>query len=143
MWKLLVVPVWSKSWIMAAIRDVKISRSDIQFWNGESWKQYSTLCFKKYIVPFSLKKYWKSVIKSCSKSWIMAAIRDVKISRSDIQFWNGESLKQYSTLCLKKYSIKKYWKVPNINKIVPKKQFQAFVLEFCLTLKRRFLTSKM
>ena len=55
MWKLLVVPVWSKSWIMAAIRDVKISRSDIQFWNGESWKQYSTLCLKKY----SIKKYWK------------------------------------------------------------------------------------
>ena len=34
-WKLFVVPVWSKSWIMAAINEVKISKSDIQFF----WKK--------------------------------------------------------------------------------------------------------
>ena len=34
-WKLFVVPVWSKSWIMAAINEVKISKSDIQFY----WKK--------------------------------------------------------------------------------------------------------
>ena len=31
MWKLFVVPLWSKSWIMAAMRLVKISKSDSQF----------------------------------------------------------------------------------------------------------------
>ena len=34
-WKLFVVPEWSKSWIMAAINEVKISKSDIQFY----WKK--------------------------------------------------------------------------------------------------------
>ena len=39
-WKLFVVPVWSKSWIMAAINEVKISKSDIQFYwkkNNAEW----------------------------------------------------------------------------------------------------------
>ena len=34
MWKLLVVPVWSKSWMIAEKRRAKISRSESQDWKG-------------------------------------------------------------------------------------------------------------
>ena len=33
-WKLLVVPVWSKSWMIAEKRRAKISRSESQDWKG-------------------------------------------------------------------------------------------------------------
>ena len=33
-WKLLVVPVWSKSWMIAEKRRAKISRSESQDWGG-------------------------------------------------------------------------------------------------------------
>ena len=57
-WKLFVVPVWSKSWIMAAINEVKISKSDIQFfWKNNLNKNMVTSNLVKCIIRIMLNGY--------------------------------------------------------------------------------------